>query len=170
MPRPLPPIDELRRRFTYNKRDGLIRYARDTQRHKLRGEVASYRSGPLSRYSVVAWGNGNKFQAHRVAWALYFGVDPDGIIDHINGDAFDNRIANLRLCDTSRNGANRGRTRINTSGFKGVTKHTRSGKWQAQIGAFGKRYFLGLFDDPKDAHAAYAAAAIQHFGEFARAE
>jgi hypothetical protein len=168
MAKPLPPLDELRHRFTYNKRDGLLRYARDT-RFRLRGEIASYRNPP-QRYMLVAWGgNGLTYTAHRVAWTIYHGSEPDGLIDHINGDPFDNRIANLRLCDTSLNGANRGPTKLNTSGFKGVTWHKRCRKWQAQIGVKGTHYFLGLFDDPAEAHAAYVAAAIKHFGEFARA-
>lgn len=160
----LPPLDELSHRFTYNGRDGLIRYARDT-RFRVRGDVASYRD---RRFMMVAWGRG-KLLAHRVAWALYHGAEPRAMIDHINGDPFDNRIANLRLCDNSLNGANRGPTILNTSGFKGVCWHKKTRKWMAQIGVRGARYHLGYFDDPAEAHAAYAAAATKYFGEFARA-
>jgi hypothetical protein len=42
---------------------------------------------------------GIQYKAHRLAWAKHYGTAPTGIIDHINRDKKDNRIANLR--DTS---------------------------------------------------------------------
>lgn len=39
---------------------------------------------------------GRKMLAHRIAWALFHGEWPKGVIDHINGDTADNRIQNLR--------------------------------------------------------------------------
>jgi hypothetical protein len=39
---------------------------------------------------------GYRSTAHRVAWMLYYGELPRHVIDHINGDKLDNRIANLR--------------------------------------------------------------------------
>jgi hypothetical protein len=41
--------------------------------------------------------NNRRFQAHRVAWLLVYGIMPDGQIDHINRTRDDNRLANLRL-------------------------------------------------------------------------
>lgn len=36
------------------------------------------------------------FYAHRIAWLLYYGEWPDCYVDHLNGDACDNSIENLR--------------------------------------------------------------------------
>jgi hypothetical protein len=43
-------------------------------------------------------------------------------------------------------------------------------KWIAQIGHNKQHFFLGSFDTPEQAHAAYCEAAREHFGEFARTE
>ena len=55
----------------------------------------------------------------------------------------------------------------NTSGYKGVSWYKRDRKWQAGIKVNGKFIYLGLFNDPKEAHEAYIKAAKKHFGEFA---
>jgi hypothetical protein len=112
--------------------------------------------------------------AHRMAWAIYYGEEPPKgtIIDHINGDRQDNRIANLRLADFSQNGANARLHAHNTSGYKGVAKVVRKGKWtgrwQASITVRNKQRSLGThFRTPEAAHEAYLKAAREHHGEFA---
>jgi hypothetical protein len=87
-------------------------------------------------------------------------------VDHVNSDTLDNRKCNLRVATRGQNAANQRLSRKNTSGFKGVTPV--GNKWQAQIGISGRRIYLGLFNTPELAHAAYCAAAARHFGEFAR--
>lgn len=94
---------------------------------------------------------------------------PHGIsVDHINGDGLDNRRANLRLASLSENNRNQRLAARNTSGFKGVTWHARQQRWQAQIKSGGKCFYLGLFDNRQEAHAAYCDAAKRMHGEFAR--
>ena len=46
---------------------------------------------------------GKLIYAHRAAWAIHFGEWPKGEIDHINGDASDNRIINLRVVNRTEN-------------------------------------------------------------------
>jgi len=89
-------------------------------------------------------------------------------VDHRDGDGLNNRRSNLRSATHFTNGYNRGPNKNNTSGFKGVARH--SGKWWAYIGVNGKRINLGRFFDIHDAAAAYAAAARKYHGEFARTE
>jgi len=57
---------------------------------------------------------------------------------------------------------------INTSGFKGVYFNKEKQKWQVAIGGPGNRIYIGRFNDPVDAARAYDAAAIKHYGEFAK--
>lgn len=120
----------------------------------------------------IAWRQKGKrlYLGHRVAWLLHHGAWPVHGIDHINGDKSDNRIANLREATQHQNGGNQRLRRNNTSGFKGVCWDTWTNRWVATIMAHGKHHNLGRFDSPEDAHAAYMTAAVELYGDFARAK
>jgi hypothetical protein len=92
------------------------------------------------------------------------------MVDHRDLDRTNNRWNNLRRATRSTNAANTRRQRNNTSGFKGVYPHHKTGRWYAQIRKDGRGYYLGSFATPQAAHEAYAAAARELFGEFARVE
>jgi hypothetical protein len=70
-----------------------------------------------------------------------------------------------RSASRRRRGASQSLPSNNTSGYKGVTRHQKSGRWQARINFDGKYRYLGLFDDPLDAAHAYNEAAISAWGE-----
>jgi len=89
-------------------------------------------------------------------------------IDHIDGNRLDNRKQNIRECNESQNQANRGKTRLNTSGFKGVSWSNKSGKWCVKIGFRGNKIHLGLFSCLKQAALTYNNKAIELHGAFAR--
>lgn len=91
-------------------------------------------------------------------------------VDHRNRNGLDNTRANLRLATHSQNMGNQQRRKDNKSGFKGVSYNRARGKWQAHIMIHKKSIYLGLFTTPEEAHAAYCAAAKEHFGEFARTQ
>lgn len=87
------------------------------------------------------------------------------VVDHINGDGLDNRRANLRLCTQGENARNVS-ARPGTSKFKGVSR--RDGKWRARIMVNRREISLGRFDSEVEAACAYDAAAVRHFGSFAK--
>lgn len=94
---------------------------------------------------------------------------PTGVqVDHINGDALDNRKENLRLCTPSQNQHNRKAQVNNKSGFKGVCKPSGRNRYRATIYLHNKPIRLGCFDCPIKAARAYNAAAIKYHGEFAK--
>ena len=88
-------------------------------------------------------------------------------VDHKNRDPLNCRKNNLRRGTKSNNLANRPKQKNNKSGFKGISWDKRREKWEASINHMRKKYFLGYFNDPKEAAMAYNAAAKKHFGEFA---
>jgi hypothetical protein len=89
-------------------------------------------------------------------------------VDHKNANGIDNRRKNLRLCSKMQNHWNRGKSRVNTSGYKGVNWNKHWKIWTARITVNGKRIFLGNFKDKKLAAEAYYKAAIKYHKEFAR--
>lgn len=98
------------------------------------------------------------YHAHRVIWLLAHKEWPKGQIDHINGDASDNRLVNLRDVTASENLRNQRRAWNNTSGVLGVSWNRPCGKWRAQIMSGGRNIHLGQFDDIDDAITARKAA------------
>lgn len=109
------------------------------------------------------------YKAHRLAWLYMTGTWPEGQVDHKNLVKSDNRFENLRVASRSQNQHNKPRYRNNTSGFKGVYRHTQNGNWVARIKVGQKRLHIGSFATPEEAARAYQEAAKAHFGQFARA-
>ena len=95
-------------------------------------------------------------RAHRLAFLIMTGNWPNLMIDHIDGNKQNNKWSNLREVDNRTNSENRKKASKNNScGFAGVSFHKSSGKYQASIFSNGKEMYLGLFDNPEDAHAEY---------------
>jgi hypothetical protein len=109
-------------------------------------EAGSIRPDGYLRVSV----DDRLYYAHRLAWAVHFGVEPPKDIDHIDGDKLNNRLANLRLVEHIENMRNVKRTRQNTSGVAGVTWNKERKRWVARValgnGARWQRRFSSLDD------------------------
>lgn len=96
------------------------------------------------------------YYCHRLAWLYVHGQMPK-VVDHINGDTGDNRIANLRNVSQAENLQNITRpSRNNTSGFLGVAKKRK--KWTAAVSVNNKPVRVGVFDTKEEAYAAYVKA------------
>lgn len=91
---------------------------------------------------------------------------PDIQVDHENSDTLNNLRSNLRRASHSDNQHNRGLQKNNTSGYKGA--YFLRGSWMALIMNSGKSHYLGTFDSPEAAHAAYCEAATRLHGPFVR--
>lgn len=106
--------------------------------------------------------DGCEHMAHRLAWLYVYGETPSSHIDHINGNAADNRIENLRLATPFENQQNVGLKKSNRSGYVGVCWQTKESAWRARITVHGVRLSLGHFKTAEDAAAAYASAKAKH--------
>ena len=156
-------VEECRRLFSYDASTGLV-LRRERSGQLPAGSVAGCRAKDYWYVRVC----GKKVLAHRLVWALYYGEWPDKPIDHINMDRHDNRIVNLRLASVTENNRNRPRQSNNTSGYKGVTFHKSSQKYQAKIMADKVCHSLGYYHSARDAADAYCRAAKALHGDFVR--
>lgn len=102
---------------------------------------------------------------------MVMGLSSGGEIDHINGDRFDNRKENLRICSKSQNNMNRGLSRkVKSSQYKGVSRHVYpSGyhAWFATVTKNRKVVYHKIFHLELDAAKAYDRVAKSVFGKFA---
>ncbi len=87
-------------------------------------------------------------------------------IDHIDGDGLNNTRPNLRAATYAQNNQNRGKTKRNTSGIKGISWDKQRSKWLAQICCDTIRYKLGRFNTKEMAAEAYRKAANKLHKEF----
>ena len=157
------PIAELRRRLSYDPDTGEFRWRRASGNNSRAGDVAGTVGN--AGYRIIAL-HRTRYVAHRLAWAMVYDEWPPDQLDHINGDRGDNRISNLRRATNAENMRNTRRFSNNTSGFKGVS--ARRGRWRATITKDYRQIYLGDFDSAEKAHAAYAQAATDLFGDYAR--
>jgi len=108
---------------------------------------------------------GERYIAHRLAWAFVHGFFPSGHIDHRDGNRSNNAISNLRDVPRQINNENRVKpNKNNRSGTLGV--RTRPcGTYAATIRIKGKDKHLGTYKTAELAHAAYVKAKRQlHLG------
>lgn len=173
--KPLPDQATLKRLFVYDADTGLFTFlprGREMFAHcsepdgvcaswnKRRAHQPALNSKKNTGY-VCGLVDGVIYQAHRVAWKIVHGTEPE-FIDHINGDKSDNRIENLRSVSHSHNMRNQRRKYRGRSGVVGVSQLAGSGNWQARIGvndgSSDKRVSLGTFPTKEEAVAARKAA------------
>lgn len=141
----------------YNPNTGIFTW-KSHHRHNVKiGSVA----GGINNHSrfVMIKVNGNRYQAHLLAWIYVYGRKPYFKITHKNHIKHDNRIENLELIDTATKNIKMKIT--NTSGINGVSWNKHSCKWHAYgVNRNKKRVHLGVFENLED-----AAKAREEFNE-----
>lgn len=162
-------LKQLREHFHYDPLTGHWTRLRACGPHLPGSKVgAAVRDREGHRYNILVF-NGARYKMSRLAVFYMRGAWPTGVVDHRNGNTVDDAWKNLRDCSRKQNSQNRRLNANSRSRHKGVQWNSRRGRWVALIRVNGKRLFLGYFEDPAAGALAYKAAALKHFGEFARA-
>lgn len=167
MTKQLPSLERLKSLFQYEPKRGQLvwRLRADKPAHwntRYAGKDAGTRRP--DGYVVVSI-DGVKFYLHRLIWKMDTGREPSPLLDHRDGNRSDNRKTNLREATVTQNMMNQ---RAWGSLPKGVYFHRKSKTFAARITVNGKCIGLGYFNSAEGAGQAYAAAAIEYFGEFSR--
>ena len=147
--KPLPNINLLRELLTYSPESGELRWKVKPSVGVNAGDIAGTHN---NRGYIQVSIKRKLYLAHRIAWALHYGIDPyPHIVDHKEGVEEGNGINNLRVASWGQNVANVARRANNTSGHRGVTYHKKKKKWVAQIDVNGKRIYLGAYKCKEEA-------------------
>lgn len=141
----------------YDPETGVITW-RVSRGPVLAGAEAGWADAGRRRIEIL----GHKFWAHRVAWLLHYREWPSTHLDHINGVANDNRIANLREATLAQNAQNRKRNKNNTSGHTGVYWSVGQKVWVAMLCVNSRLKHLGCYAEKQAAIDAHAAAKAKH--------
>jgi hypothetical protein len=172
----LPPVEFLRECFSYDPATGEIRWKARPRTHFVFeynfvqwnaenvGNLAfqSREAEGYGRSEVRFEGKRYRTRASRLAFKLMTGQEPEQV-DHINGDATDDRWENLRAATNLDNARNKPGHRNKTLP-KGVQMERKKFVAALRVGDVKRR--LGHFDTPAEAHAAYCEAASAVHGEF----
>lgn len=128
--------------------------------------VAGKRAGNVNTLGYVDIGfQGQRYYAHRIAFAIYHDRWPEGVVDHIDHNRTNNNPSNLREASDSENNFNQKLHKRNKTGVKGLTKHC--GGWNTEIRAFGIRH-RKWFKSREDAEAHLEKLRKKLHGEFCK--
>lgn len=154
--KPLPPCEVLDEWFDVDFSTGTLFWRRKPAKQILVGAVAGWKQDHRGkiRWSVNVPGY-SRFLRSRVVWKMYHKYDPSLGLDHKNGNSADDSIVNLIDAGASWN--NRNRPSTAKSGYVGAYP-TPGGKWMSTVQRRHKTVYLGTWDTPQEASAAYLEA------------
>lgn len=87
--------------------------------YRFKDDAAGYKS---KNYWIIGFKN-KEYAAARIVYCLaHRGIPVDKLVDHIDGDTFNNNIENLRLVDYLINGRNRKKNINNKTGYPSISR------------------------------------------------
>ena len=152
----------LRKQLTYDPLTGVFRWKVKVFGSKMHeGDIA----GCSARRGLLIHIDGRLYKGRRLAWLYMKGTWPKHKINCINGNPSDIRWANLRQITHSQM-----RTLSDAAGKLGVKGVwlTKNGTYAAELRVDFQKRYLGCFETIEEASAAYAKAAREVYGPFAR--
>lgn len=177
--KPLPSVEYLRQCFSYDPETGTLtwrerprdHFRRDNSWRNFNNRFVGKPAGtPHARpdgngYCVRIKLNDRGILAHRIAWTIIHGAEPEELIDHRDGNGLNNRLSNLRKASPAQNCRN-SKAKAPRH-LKGTSFRESTNRWLSRIRVNGRARFLGSFATEAEAHAAYCRAAAELHGEFA---
>lgn len=123
-----PSCEKLFEYFIPNYVDGyLIRRKKSGYRGTIGDIIRGTKQKKLGHITIKF--NGKNFYLHRILWIMYYGsIDEKLLIDHIDGNASNNNISNLRLATYSNNNHNEKLNIMNTTGHKDICLYSKTKK------------------------------------------
>ena len=150
----------LKELLDYNKNTGIFTWAKSRPKCRKGAIAGGLDSAGYVQIRIL----GVKYLAHRLAWLYEYGEWPDADLDHKDDIKNNNAIDNLQLATSGQNNHKKKTSKINKTGFRGVTA---SGKrFTARIKFEGNTVNLGSFDTPEAAGLAYENKAVELYGKF----
>jgi hypothetical protein len=152
---------DLNRRFAYDRTTGVVtrKISVGNRKDRKAGTVIGTKARHTLTIGLTLEGRKRVFPLGRVIWTMVLGPIPKKhVIDHINGNPFDNRLANLRAVATKINGRNLSLKKTNKSGVNGVYWRNDKKRWAAEMMVDGRKHWLGHFLTREAANTARLAA------------
>lgn len=170
--------ERVRELFTYDAEQGLLiwkerpvedfknKQAWKSWNTKYSGKVFGYihlfnRNRPTPEKRRCGGVNRKKVLHYRLVWLFHNKKIPK-ILDHIDQNALNDKIGNLRPSSPLHNSRNTKMHNNNTSGITGVCWCKKTNKWRSRVHIKGKDTYLGLFTDIEDAIKARKEAELKY--------
>jgi len=155
----------LSKKLNYDPITGVFTWIKAPKDYMEDGQVAGCVQGWGYRQLTCKYEN-KVYQprAHILAWYMYYGVIPNGCIDHIDRCKDNNSIDNLRDVNQSINGMNRSefKSKKNKTGYTGV--YLIGNRYRSTISVGGRLLNMGEFENKEDAIKTRLDAEIKYYG------
>lgn len=163
--KPLPELELLEKYLQYDSEAGIAYWKKSPARNTKAWTVAGTKKPD---YWVIRFQN-SEYQAHRIFWYLHYKEDPaENLVDHIDGNKYNNKISNLRLVNHAQNQMNQTKAKsTNKTGVLGVCWDKAAQRYKAFITVDKKKKHIGHYKTLEEAAVARQLAVEQYFGSFA---
>jgi len=154
--------DELKKLLHYDPDSGeitwIFKIAPKINIGEIAGCICKFNGKKYRKIRIL----GKYYLAHRLAILWMTGSFPKNQGGHNDGDGTNNKWSNLCQETQSQNMKNTRLSSANTSGFCGVHRCSKTGRWVAEVRVERKKHSLGRFINKDDAIAARKSANKLH--------